>query len=472
VDVQWAEAQSPKVASQQDAMLQQSGFADLQYLVVDSIYASGMLSTNAELAFKGPRQGVASWLAAPAPIGGLDFVSADATIAAGAVVKNLSDAFDDIENLAGSANSTSKMDFAQLEKEFKINLKEDLLKKVGGQFVVALDGPIAPAPAWKVIFQVSDASGLEKTFQQALAAINAEAQNGEEKKIIQEEHSKSGVTTYTLRMVNGQKHGQKTEEIGYAFADGYLIVAANPAMVEEAVEIHRSGRSLEKSGALRALMSQDQPNGVSALVYQNLLPALGPLVQQQAPDMANLVQLLAGHSKPSLATASAGESTIRLTAVGHGLDANMSLLVAALVIPNLMKSRTEANGAGAVATLRTLNTAQVMYQTTYATFAPNLSALGPGPDATCVPNESHACLIDSTVACSSTAGCVKNGFRFSFTVNCEKDVCDDYAIVAIPADTSSEGKSYCSAADAVIRSQAGHPMSPVSASDCRSWEPL
>ncbi len=58
------------------------------------------------------------------------------------------------------------------------------------------------------------------------------------------------------------------------------------------------------------------------------------------------------------------------------------LIIAAIAIPNLMRSRMAANEASAVGSLRTINTAQVTYSTTYGTgFGPlaNLVALFHAP---------------------------------------------------------------------------------------------
>ncbi len=43
------------------------------------------------------------------------------------------------------------------------------------------------------------------------------------------------------------------------------------------------------------------------------------------------------------------------------------LIIAAIAIPNLMRSRMAANEASAVGSLRTINTAEVTYSTTYGT---------------------------------------------------------------------------------------------------------
>jgi len=78
------------------------------------------------------------------------------------------------------------------------------------------------------------------------------------------------------------------------------------------------------------------------------------------------------------------------------------LIIAAIAIPNLLRSRMAANEASAVGSLRTINTAEVTFQTTYPSvgFA-NLTALG-GAAGTCATatgaTSAGACLIDDTLA--------------------------------------------------------------------------
>ena len=51
------------------------------------------------------------------------------------------------------------------------------------------------------------------------------------------------------------------------------------------------------------------------------------------------------------------------------------LIIAAIAIPNLVKSRMAANEASAVESLRTINTAEVTYASTYGTGYTNLAGL-------------------------------------------------------------------------------------------------
>ena len=90
------------------------------------------------------------------------------------------------------------------------------------------------------------------------------------------------------------------------------------------------------------------------------------------------------------------------------------LIIAAIAIPNLLRSRMAANEASAVGSLRTINTAEVTYSTTYPTvgFA-SLTQLG-GVAATCATTATStlACLIDDTLATGT-----KSGYTFKATTS-------------------------------------------------------
>jgi type IV pilus assembly protein PilA len=98
------------------------------------------------------------------------------------------------------------------------------------------------------------------------------------------------------------------------------------------------------------------------------------------------------------------------------------LIIAAIAIPNLIRSKMAANEASAVATLRTLNTAEVVYSSTYNvtnTFAPNLVSLGDGgTQGTCtagfVPTSANACLIDVAIENAISTTVTKSGYYLTY----------------------------------------------------------
>ena len=55
------------------------------------------------------------------------------------------------------------------------------------------------------------------------------------------------------------------------------------------------------------------------------------------------------------------------------------LIIAAIAIPNLLRARISANDSAAAATIRTINTAEVTYSTTYVAsgYANTFTKLGP-----------------------------------------------------------------------------------------------
>jgi type IV pilus assembly protein PilA len=88
------------------------------------------------------------------------------------------------------------------------------------------------------------------------------------------------------------------------------------------------------------------------------------------------------------------------------------LIIAAIAIPDLLKSRQAANQASAVGSLRTLNTSEVTYSSTYTLgFSPDLASLGP-PAAGVADSAANANLIDSILA-----GGIKSNYQFNYQAN-------------------------------------------------------
>ena len=124
------------------------------------------------------------------------------------------------------------------------------------------------------------------------------------------------------------------------------------------------------------------------------------------------------------------------------------LIIAAIAIPNLMRARIAANESSAVSSIRTLNTAQVTYQSTYPTagYAPDLQSLG-GAEP-CTPSPGTACLIENRLAVAST---MPGRSGYIFTMARSKDG-SQYVASAIPITRHQSGvRSFCSTEDGVIR---------------------
>ena len=117
------------------------------------------------------------------------------------------------------------------------------------------------------------------------------------------------------------------------------------------------------------------------------------------------------------------------------------LIIAAIAIPNLLRSRIAANEASAVGSIRTINTWQVTYASTYPDvgFA-GIDALGgAGGSAT------GAGLIDAVLASG-----VKSGYVFTVTTGSETPAAT-YTVQGDPQNSQTGQRHFFSDQSGVIR---------------------
>jgi len=138
------------------------------------------------------------------------------------------------------------------------------------------------------------------------------------------------------------------------------------------------------------------------------------------------------------------------------------LIIAAIAIPNLLRARIAANESSAVSSLRTINTAEVTYQTGYPQigYSATLGALGPGAAGTVCPAagplSTAACLIDSTLSNATAAAAAKSGYFFAYTPTAASGINVSYVSADSPAAFNVTGvRNFCSNEDGVLHMNAG-----------------
>ena len=125
------------------------------------------------------------------------------------------------------------------------------------------------------------------------------------------------------------------------------------------------------------------------------------------------------------------------------------LIIAAIAIPNLLRARMAANESSAVGSVRTLNTSEITYNSTFPTvgFTSVLANLG-GTASPCVAATSSACLIDSVLAAGTKSGYVF-GMGAGATTGTPQPTYDVYTNPQVANQTGI--RSFCSFEDAVVR---------------------
>jgi type IV pilus assembly protein PilA len=139
------------------------------------------------------------------------------------------------------------------------------------------------------------------------------------------------------------------------------------------------------------------------------------------------------------------------------------LIIAAIAIPNLLRAKIAANESSAAASVRTITTAQIEYQTSYPTlgYSTSLAALGPGNNnCNGGPSTGQACIIDAVLASGT-----KSGYNIASTTSGGAAPYTAFITAAEPTAVGTSGnKAFCSLEDGVVRSINPSPASNAAAS--------
>jgi type IV pilus assembly protein PilA len=142
------------------------------------------------------------------------------------------------------------------------------------------------------------------------------------------------------------------------------------------------------------------------------------------------------------------------------------LIIAAIAIPNLLRAHISANESSAASSIRTINTAQAGFNSTYpaAGFSSTLAALGPPASTGCPatgPVVANACLIDWVLSQAITAGTSKSGYYFGMGNPAGGPPNVGYTVGGAPGGFNQSGvRGFCSSEDSVIHYDPTHNAAP------------
>ena len=123
------------------------------------------------------------------------------------------------------------------------------------------------------------------------------------------------------------------------------------------------------------------------------------------------------------------------------------LIIAAIAIPNLLRSRMAANEASAVSGIRAITTAEHAYSAAYPDigYTCSLSSLGP-PSSGQPANSTGSDILDPVIS----AG-VKSGYVFALN-NCTGTPGSSYQSTAVPVNVGGSGqRAFCSDSSGIIQ---------------------
>jgi hypothetical protein len=306
------------------AKMAKLGLDALQHLVLEQWTEGDTTRRQAVLSFSGERHGVASWLAAPGPMGALGFFSPDSTAVASFVTKDPALLLEDVlATMSADERAEFDADRADFVQKHGWDPIEDLAKPLGGEVAMGIDGPVVPEPAWKLVIEVYDPARLQVGIERLVADVDSQLR-------------KNGQGSVSLAPEGDGWVLHRTRENGtvvdahYLYQDGYLIATANAALLDNALKVKSADAGLLRSAKLRALLPSDREINLSALWYQDLSSVVGPIAgvmnglqgtqtQPQAsphgqapPQLRQLAEALGQASGPTVVFAYGEADTIRI----------------------------------------------------------------------------------------------------------------------------------------------------------------
>jgi hypothetical protein len=221
------------------------GLDNLRFLIAEQKGTLAAPVHSASLNFNGARHGMASWLAAPGPMGSLEFVSKDATFAASFLMRDPRQLLSEVLAQAGGANVDRQ-------------LLDDVASALGGEATVAMDGALLPTPAWEVAVELENGPRLQATIERVIPTVKQEVVDGR--------------TYYSM--------AETPMPVHYTFVDGYWLLGSSRAQLMRAISNRTAGLTLPRSAEFRAQMPQDGQTYFSGLMFYNFGSTLGPIVDQ------------------------------------------------------------------------------------------------------------------------------------------------------------------------------------------------
>ena len=309
---------SENAAKRVNAM-EQLGILNLKYFVLDQKNSSGKTHTQATVSFNEAQRGIPSWLAAPGPMGSLEYISPDANVVAGFVVRDPVKLVDDLLGVIETVSPDLRKNLDKQQADRGLDIRKDIAAPLGGEFAFAIDGPILPTPSWKMVFEVNDSEHLQQTLERIVSEINKEAAKFGKNGLVWDRAEIDGRNYYTL------KSADFSVEVNYTYVNGYVVMGPSRAMVERSVRSQQAGYSLLRSSRFTAGLPSDGNANFSAIFYHNLAPLVQPFAERIANSANNLpqeqqqaIKAMAADMPPTLAYAYAQGDSITFAANTEG----------------------------------------------------------------------------------------------------------------------------------------------------------
>ena len=152
------------------------------------------------LTFKGPRMGMASFLANSGSGGAAEYIPSDVIAAAFASTREPKQMFDEMLALATRSDPLVSSRLAQVESVLGVSFSNDLAASVGTESAIGIESLSTQGPVWIMAALVNNPATLDSSIRRLVDAWNAaSAKEGRTERIMLEQETANGQTWTSMK---------------------------------------------------------------------------------------------------------------------------------------------------------------------------------------------------------------------------------------------------------------------------------
>ncbi len=262
------------------------GVNQMKHLFLELRGLQGGEENEVTLTFRGPRMGMASWLASAGSCGAAEYLSSDATFAVYASTREPRQLFEEITAQFGKLDPSAAGDLAAAEEKLGIDFANDLAASFGTESAFALEGFSVTGPVWVLAALVNDPATLDKSIRRLVDVYNSElAPDDQASRITIVQETVEGRVWTTL------KPKLTMLSATWTYDRGYLLAASDRGAAMRAIATRNGGSPLVWSAAFQRQLPSSAGLHPAAFAWLNTKGAFQGL-EALVPN-ASLQQLLA-----------------------------------------------------------------------------------------------------------------------------------------------------------------------------------
>jgi hypothetical protein len=274
----------------------------LKHIILEQ-RSSGGEENEIAVSFKGPRTGLASFMAGAGSGGAAEYLSSDVIAAIYISTREPRQMFDELTALIARSQPQFQSNLAQAESRLGVSFANDFASAVGTESALGLDGLSLSGPVWTLAMLVNNPPALDQFIRRMVDGCNADlARTGQTQQIAIEQEVAESRTWTTM------KFAQPPLSITWTYDRGYLVAASDRGGVMRALGTRNGGSPLIWSAAFQQQLPGAvglHPSGFAWLNTKGALQGLAALVPNPT------IQKLLAERDPILAAFSASTEQIR-----------------------------------------------------------------------------------------------------------------------------------------------------------------